>query len=160
MRSTEKVNQSVSPVFFAVAVLLCLTLVSGCLTSGIYARYATRDTSRDSATVAAFKVSDIIERNGITLDWRTGTQMKPGDTVTYSFRVQNDSEVVIRYSVTADNSLTGNLPLSITSPEGVLDIGETKTLSCVISWPAEKNDPALCGMADLIEFHIRAVQAA
>jgi len=86
--------------------------------------------------------------------------MKPGDTVTYIFTVQNDSEVAINYFIDAniDKDLTGNLPLTVTVTDGRLDIGETRELSCVIHWPEEKNDPAYCGKTELIIFTINVQQ--
>ena len=63
-RSEEKVN---IPMLLA-CVLLCLTVISVYLTSGLYARYATSATAADSARVIAFRDLSITETGDFTAD--------------------------------------------------------------------------------------------
>lgn len=78
----------------AAAVLLCLTLVSIHLTSGLYARYSTSASGSDSARVAKFDVAVSIEsaEGGVTLS----NENKSGS---YTIVVENNSEVAIEYSL-------------------------------------------------------------
>ena len=73
----------------AAAVILCLTLVSIHLTSGLYARYSTTSSGEDSARVAKFDVSaEISEDATISNANRSGE---------YTISVHNNSEVAIEY---------------------------------------------------------------
>ena len=78
----------------AAAVLLCLTLVSIHLTSGLYARYTASATGSDSARVAKFDVAVSIAPadGGVTLS----NDIKSGS---YTIIIENKSEVAIEYSL-------------------------------------------------------------
>jgi len=78
----------------AAAVLLCLTLVSIHLTSGLYARYTASATGSDSARVAKFDVAVSIAPadGGVTLS----NENKSGS---YTIIIENKSEVAIEYSL-------------------------------------------------------------
>lgn len=79
----------------AAGVLLCLTLFSMCLTSGLYARYTSKDFGSDAARVAQFSVN----LNGADNDL-IRINVGQGETSgSYIFYIENDSEVAIRYDV-------------------------------------------------------------
>ena len=113
----SKSNKKTPIVFYVGIVLACLTLISVYMTSGLYARYTTRATSSDSARVAKFRVTDTLtvtdskgdEVNSFTM---IEDSLIPGESTTYAFEVQNDSEVAVRFSVRGEASIN-NLPLDI-----------------------------------------------
>ena len=75
------------------AVLLCLTMFSCYMMSGLLARYVTRGQGTDSARVAAFDV----EVTGPVADVECEvTALEPGKI---TFTVDNKSEVAIEYSI-------------------------------------------------------------
>lgn len=84
-------------------VLLCLTLISIHLTSGLYARYTTTATASDSARVARFEVEGTATEE-LKLDCRA----KNGE---YIITVQNNSEVTVEYilyvTMTANPEVVG-----------------------------------------------------
>lgn len=75
----------------AAAVLLCLTLFSFRLTSGLYARYITNDDASDSARVASFDVKVTGPEGADCIV----SAMSPGKI---TLTVKNDSEVAVAYS--------------------------------------------------------------
>lgn len=72
-------------------ILLCLTLMSIHLTSGLYARYTTTSTGSDSARVAKFDVGctvqPVMDENNETVEGR------------FTLTVTNNSEVAVKYSI-------------------------------------------------------------
>lgn len=109
-------------------VLLCLTLVSVWLMSGLYARYTTSDSASDSARVAAF-VFDVSDTNNTHMIDISGIQ-KPGDTETYAFIVKNSngsaiSEVSETYTITV--ALNGSMPLTATLNKADSDLFTVST---------------------------------
>ena len=81
----------------AACVLLCLTLFSMYLTGGLYSKYVGRDDSGDSARVAKFSVSiSPSTAADINIDVSAGTGKKSG---TYEFKLNNASEVAVKYGV-------------------------------------------------------------
>ena len=78
----------------AALVLLLLTMISIHLTSGLYARYTATSTGSDSARVAKFDVTAMVDE-AITLDCTD-----EDSTAECKITVTNNSEVAVRYSVT------------------------------------------------------------
>lgn len=92
MKNKNKVN---IPLFLA-GILICLTLISSSLTSNLIAKYSTTATGSDSARVAKF---DVITSANNQPD---KIKLVPGDsafTGTYTFTIENNSEVVVKNSV-------------------------------------------------------------
>ncbi len=77
----------------AACILLCLTLFSIHLTSGLYARYVTNNDGNDGARVAAFDVDAAWGISDITI------VANLQDNGSYSFTVTNDSEVDVKYDL-------------------------------------------------------------
>lgn len=78
-----------------VAVLVvCLAIVTSCLSSGMLAKYASRASGGfDSARAAAFNVNAVLQSSDDTID----------DTpAVYKLDLTNDSEVAVRYTVFID----------------------------------------------------------
>lgn len=159
----SKSNKKTPIVFYVGIVLACLTLISVYMTSGLYARYTTRATSSDSARVAKFRVTDTLtvtdskgdEVNSFTM---IEDSLIPGESTTYTFAVQNDSEVAVRFSVRGEASIN-NLPLDIPDNVSVTLAPNTSgNVTFVVSWPANKNDPAYGDMIELIEIFVTAEQ--
>lgn len=78
----------------AACILLCLTLFSIHLTSGLYAKYIAKGTGSDEARVAKFDV-DIVGNaaDGVAVDWKVTSDV-------YTINVKNNSEVAVEYQIT------------------------------------------------------------
>lgn len=87
--------------FCAGLVLLCLTLFSMHLTSGLYARYVTSDSAEDAARVAKFDVviSEDIDKQLEAICGATENDME------YSVVVRNNSEVVVDYELDVEYTI-------------------------------------------------------
>ena len=146
-------------------VLLCLTLVSVWMVSGLFAKFTTSDSAKDSARVAAFVFTVSDKDTSRIIDLQDVT--KPGDTETYTFIVKNSGGTVSEVKETAyvQLSLNGSLPLTCkvtksggTAPETSLtangspqvgDLTDLTTFSARVStnetyeltveWPASAN---------------------
>ncbi len=146
----EKRIHKASRVPYAAAILMCLTLLSGSLVAGLYAKFSVGGSGDDSARVAAF-VFDVQDEEKI-LD--LSSICKPGDTKSFSFQVSNKrgtgvSEVDETYTVKFQK--LGSLPLDYElSGTGVEVLQATGTFSAAlegtqsytltVTWPQEKRD--------------------
>ena len=152
-----KTNAPKRNVFLIAAlILLCLTLVSMSLMSGMFARYTTKSASNDTGRIAKFRVTG----NGFTDAVTFNVKMNPGDSQKKTLSVVNDSEVAVRYTVTVENA-TDNLPLQVTgtSLTGTLAPGAAPAdVTFNLKWPADENDAAYSGMLDNIVVTVTAVQ--
>ncbi len=95
-------NGKVNIALFAAAVLLCLTLFTTHLTSGLYARYTTTASGSDSARVAKFEVKYTMPNN-VVFD------LAPSGTQSQSIEIEftNNSEVTVRFGI----KITTSVPL-------------------------------------------------
>lgn len=158
----SKSNKKTPIVFYVGIVLACLTLISVYMTSGLYARYTTRATSSDSARVAKFRVTNtltVIDSKGDEVNRFTMIEdsLIPGESTTYTFAVQNDSEVAVRFSVRGEASIN-NLPLEMSPVAITLAPNKSGSVTFVVSWPANEDDPAYGDMIELIEIFVTAEQ--
>lgn len=146
-------------------VLLCLTLISVHLTSGLYARYTTTAEGSDLARVAVFKVTEdrTTFSSGVVLGVAPGE--KP---TTAAIHVKNDSEVAIRYTITVTNE-TENLPLSFRVGDGTesavtatgswnMSVGSETDCVLRIYWKDVAGAEAYMGMVDKISITLTAEQ--
>lgn len=152
-----KTNAPKRNVFLIAAlILLCLTLVSMSLMSGMFARYTTKSASNDTGRIAKFRVTG----NGFTDAVTFNVKMNPGDSQNKTLSVSNGSEVAVRYTVSVENT-TNNLPLEVTGTNltGTLAPGaDPADVTFNLEWPADKNDAAYSGMLDNIVVTVTAVQ--
>ena len=96
-------------------------------------------------------------------------QMVPGETESIQIEVENDSEVVVAYSITAENP-SDNLPLYFSFVEGQLGQeesamltqemipGEKQTFTLHVAWPKGDHDLAYVGRVDNIQITLNATQ--
>ena len=166
-----KQNKRKTPlVFRAGIVLLCTLLFTMHLTGGLYARYVAGASGSDDAVVAKFSVSETVELKGSTInlgEYHINEAINPGENVTYTFEVINNSDVTLRYRFIATN-VTQNLPLTFTvvdggeetaADEGVaIAIGVNKTVDFKIGWNEAYRDPSFCGKSDYITVTVIAEQ--
>ena len=153
------------------AILLCLTVLSACLLSGLYARFTAEDAENDEARVASFN----IEGSGFSQAINFNMTMNPGDVATKSLTVTNKSEVSVRYTVTLVNT-TKNLPLCLHDSASLsyLNLDSERSFSYVLApggtdaltygfeflWPSDVNDGFVerSGMLDNICVTVLATQ--
>lgn len=92
----------------AALILLCLILLCVHLLGNLYAKYATSDDGDDGARVAKFDVKVTGEPAKVTITC-CDADSNPG---AYSIRIQNESEVAVRYdiTVTLSNAVPGVTP--------------------------------------------------
>jgi len=164
-KSKTKVN---IPVCIAV-LLLCLTLFSSCLVSGLSARYAVSGQSGGYARVAKFS----IEGSGF-LSQFVEADVFPGGEKKVDLVIQNNSEVGVEYEITVTNE-TNNLPLKLSMEKDGASIpgtddstitltgkqlsgSYTDTYTLFIHWDPVEDDPAVMGMVDHIAVKVTAVQ--
>lgn len=135
------------------ALLLCLTLFSLYLLSGLYARYTVTGTAADSARVAAFQPTATITpaTETIKYDYTKTTQNPPYYySVSYTIKVTNPSEVAVNCElvIVLDERLASFLPnasFSIKVGEGA----EQYLYMDIIRDPTEKTtDTVLLGTLD------------
>lgn len=105
IRQTVKSKKNIT--LHLAAVLLCLTLFSAYLTSGLFARYTAQDSGNDSARVAGFHPTATITPADQTIkyDINTGNYK-----INYTIAVANPSEVAVKYDVVIsfnDDTLNG-----------------------------------------------------
>ncbi len=153
------------------AVLLCLTLFSTYLVTGLFARYTTSAQGGDHARVAKFS----FEGSGELLQ-SIEASLFPGESQTATLIIENNSEVAVEYTVAVTN-VTNNLPLSLRMEKieasSTVDInGTTFTVQQIpgnhidmytlyIDWEAttdEDRDPDWMGKVDYIAVTVTAVQ--
>lgn len=114
----EKENRISSRIYQAVAVLLCLVLLSLWMLGNVYARYTTESSGSDTARVAAF-VFQLADGSGSQIIDLKRVE-KPGDTCKYHFTVSNNkdnkvNEVTTEYHIGLE--LAGSMPLECTVTE-------------------------------------------
>ena len=97
-----------TPAITAAMVLLCLTLVSCHLTSGLYARYKSQDSGGTQARVARFSVSEA------QMDFTDQLQTSISPGVPNNYQLQIDSEAAVRCEISVENT---TLNLSDTNGE-------------------------------------------
>ena len=97
----------------AACVLLCLTLFSIHLTSGLYAKYTAKGNGEDDARVAKFDV-DVVGSEDIAVRYNTVT-----DNV-YEFEVTNNSEVAVEYQITVTDLSSNGVVSVLNSNSGQL----------------------------------------
>ena len=161
----RKKKQNVNIPIRVAAVLLCLTLFSTYLVSGLFARYTASAEGSDGARVARFS----IQGSG-ALTQPIAVSLAPGDTKEVSLLIENESEVAVEYTIDVTKG-TNNLPLSfrMASEEGApADAGtftvqklpgsHTDRYTLYIDWKAEDNNPAVMGMVDYIAVTVTAAQ--
>lgn len=138
-------------------ILLCLTLTSSCLLSGLYARYSTQAVGSASARVAAFRVTTAFAEPQ-TVRVNLG-RMTPGSSGSYTFSVTNDSEVKIQNIIKL--TATNNLPLSFqldgeavssgsTVTTSALSYGQTAAYTLTVSWNEGEIDAKYANEVDAL----------
>ena len=147
------------------ALLLCMVVISFCGVSNLYARYTTSASGEASARVAQFKVTE----TGTMSSAFTIPNMAPGDTKTYEIQVTNQSEVAVRYTITA-KTLWDNLPLEFAMLDssdnklengqdiGTAERGKTYTFYLQVTWPRDKNSVSYAQQTDQVEVSLAATQ--
>ncbi len=105
----------------AACILLCLTLISVHMTSGLYARYVSRDSGEDSARVASFDVEAKWGDNDVSI---SATQEDNGS---YNFTITNNSEVDVKYDLvlTFEEAFPKYLKVSIKEENAELAVDGT-----------------------------------
>lgn len=143
------------------AVLLFLVLMTSSMVSGRYARYVTEVSGQDDARVANFRITQDVRHNAQTWSETMMLDLVPGEDVTITFKVVNDSEVAVQNIVTLTNT-TGNIPLMFqigetTKQEGsvsgsdVMEPGASEqTYTATVSMPEGEDALPYIGMVDLI----------
>lgn len=119
--------------------LLCLVMLSTHLMGGLYARYTSGGWAEDEARVAKFEVevtgaSDNLDPNKIEAFY---TKSGEGNN-TYTITVANNSEVDVRYtlSATLDQEIPGVTPV-FSNATGTLEAGNSsaeETLMFTVDW--------------------------
>jgi len=165
----KKSNKKTPIVFYVGILLACLTLVSIHMTSGLYARYTTSASGQDSARVARFEVTETLEvkkADGTTEDtFVVGDVLRPGVSTTYTFTVQNNSEVAVSLTVQNTKYTIGNegkvsdtrydeLPILVSGEAVVLQPGEEREVEFKLTWDPAKTDPSYGYMIDMVELTV------
>ena len=143
-------------------VLFCLMLFSFHLCGGLYAKYTSGAFGEESARVAKFDVSE----DGAYFSENLLIEVIPG-SIERSITVVNNSEVVVTYTVTIENT-TQNIPYTFSvsgstpikdkcSVVCYLEPNSTNNITIVATW-SEEGALKYMGMVDLITLTISAQQ--
>jgi hypothetical protein len=134
----QKSNHHTTRILRAAAGLLCLTLFSSWVLSGLLARYVTSAADGDSASVAAFvfDMKDSAQTQSFDLSGIT----KPGDSASYTFTVsqkngQAVSEVAMDYRFAL--ALNGSMPLKCSIKKAESGTAELLTAAITDSTAAQ-----------------------
>jgi len=155
--STKKPNIALCAGF----ILLCLTLFSMHFTSGLYARYISRDSAEDSARVAKFDVNVTGSAEDLEIT------AEPSSSNKYVITVLNKSEVAVHYELSlefAPGSKKEGVSCLFTPSEGNLDVNgsETSELVFTVDWDkfTEQTTATNTAVAVELEFtiHVNTVQ--
>lgn len=149
-------------------VLLCLTLFSTYLVTGLFARYTAGAQSSDNARVAKFSI-----QGSCNLTESIEASLIPGGSIPATVLIQNDSEVAVEYTVDVTN-VTNNLPLrfrmekvassptvqaeNTTFTAQQLPGNHTDQYTLYIDWGEADGDLARMGMVDYITVTVTAAQ--
>ena len=145
-----------TPLFFYVGVLLlCVTMMSVHMSSGLYARYTSVASGDEaSARVATFSYTggspQITSRELVV-------KVTPNVPIEYDFSFTNEGETAIRYTVSVEN-LSGNLPLLLEDITGIVEINGNETDTYTIGWESDKYDEEFSHMVDIIRMTVRIEQ--
>ena len=144
------------------AVLLILVMLSTSMVAGRYARYTSTAIASDSARVAKFEVNE----ESALLTQNVPVSIIPGSTATTEIKVENASEVSVRYTINIDNPYR-NLPLKFQIKVGdvlhdlpfaaTIGYGQEVTYVLVTTWTGSA-DISYSGKVDLIEISLSATQ--
>lgn len=148
------------------SVWLAYLLVATLIATGVtFSGYVTEAYGSDSARVAKFEVSE----SGHMFASVPTSNLYPGAVDDYDIKVENNSEVAIRYTITPINT-TKNLPLDfyvvkqvgdqevVIKTGAILAPGEEDTYSLKIVWPVAHNSVEYAGQVDRIQLGLRAEQ--
>jgi hypothetical protein len=160
--------------FKTVCVLLFLTMLSIWLVCGMFAKYTANSSNAEGARTASFNITG----DGFSQSFGLNITMDPGDTVTKTVTVTNQSEVNVRYTIKMQNT-TQNLPVELNDSgiyrdldneytyTGVLASGEESAPVFSLVWRitdtdsndiTDNHDAAYSGMLDNIRVTVTAVQ--
>lgn len=157
-----KQSNKQTPFVFRLALgLFCAVLLSISLMGGLYARYVTTASGSDSARVAKFNVTEeltVTRSDGTKVtDFVVDDVLKPGESVSYRFTVQNDSEVAVKFIVSGER-LFNELPLTLETAEKVIAPGASDTVTFTVLWDSNENSLSYGGKIDMIQLTARAEQ--
>jgi hypothetical protein len=154
-------------ILWITACLLCLTLFSSNLMSGLLAKYTTGTNADDDARVAKFDITSENMSQTKALD----IYMQPGkQTLDQKIQITNKSEVAVAYSIELKNE-TGNLPLELTIEDlqandtavsgttyqvSAQESKTTFTYTLNVNWTDQSDD--YMGMVDYVTVTVKATQ--
>lgn len=143
----KKLNIKARTVYRLVVFLFIAVVLSTYALSGPLARFVSNDDADDSARVAKYSVTT----TGTLTDEFNISGIKPGDSFDKTFKVENNSEVSIRYTLTIET--TGNIPLNFDKYviDGDLAPGESSDEETVkISWNKSENSYLYSNAFDVV----------
>ena len=142
-----KKKTTTGPLLLRIAlILLCMTLFSTSMLSGLYAKYIAKNNGEDSARVAKFNVEAVGLSGDITVDASAGKTN--GE---YKFTVTNNSEVAVSYDlvVTFDQALPAGVSLTLQDYGLSISEGNTFTFSKIASLA-----PGMAGTEHTLTFQL------
>lgn len=153
------------------AVLLSLVMLTTGLVSGRYARYVTSASGSDSARVAKFTVTQSILQGETDLTQTIPMpDIRPGETVPVTVKIDHDTEVAVRNTITVEN-VYSNLPLTFRIAETGTTGSDGSTLAVEygpgtfekeyvisVTWVSDGNDLNYIGMVDLLTITVTTEQ--
>lgn len=143
--------------------LLFMVMLTSTLAGNLLAKFTTGTEDEETAQVAKFKITE----TGVMEIDVTTEKIRPGKVIIQPITVQNESEVAVKYTLTA--STTGNLPLilKMNEQEGSPLVFSQKLTpndksvreyNLQIIWPENENDPQYIKMIDVVKLSLSVVQ--
>ena len=152
--------------------LLVLCLVTAHFSFNFAARYASGDDNDDGARVAKFDIAYNPDLNTeYVANLEKVANLKPGDSITQTVQITNNSEVAVEYTLTVTSQ--GNLPLYIKIDDNAQNLyGDAKngnlatsgsgtnvaTHTITIEWKLTDNEVEFQNRPDLLTIHLNCAQ--
>ncbi|MBQ8392157.1 MAG: hypothetical protein IJX51_00140 [Clostridia bacterium] len=152
----KKMNIKPSVAFRIAFVFVIAVLITGSVTSSLFARYTSDGDDSNSANVAKYSVS-----SGGTLltESFVAQNLAPGYEDNKGIEITNNGEVDVKYTIII--SSTGNLPLKFNWMEkkGTIEPNSTANETLNIKWADADSDSQYNNLTDVITVTVICVQA-
>ncbi len=147
MKQNKKIN------FLTIAkLILVFVIITIYPMSNIYARYISKDSLKQDATVAKFDVSE-----SFVAEESFPVSIKPGEQVNREILINNNSDVAILLTISVEN-ITNNLPLTFNGVNQEILPNTKKTVTVGVVWDGSNSSPEYAEKVDVIKLIIRAEQ--
>ncbi|MBQ9744216.1 MAG: hypothetical protein IJW19_03735 [Clostridia bacterium] len=151
----KKINIKPSVAFRIAFIFVIAVLITGSVTSSLFARYTSDGDDSNSANVAKYSVSS----TGTLTESFVAQNLAPGYEDSKGIEITNNGEVDVKYTIII--SSTGNLPLKFNWMEkrGTIEPNSTANETLNIQWEEADSGSQYNNLTDVITVTVICVQA-